>query len=673
MSQPWWVQGSSVKPPKTTRIQPVLLPSDRASVIAEIDARMAAYTPEWTARTADDAGIALVTLFGGMMEPVLTRLNQLPMKAFVEALRIVGIDPLPAEPASVQLQFTILDSATGPALVPKGFQVAGRSTDGTGDLITFETQYDLFATTATIAQVQVQDGSFFINTTPDPNVPVPFLPFGASAKAGGALYLGLSDGPPQLQISIGIEVVTSAGTPTPFASGGLTPLPSLPSPTLIWEAYDGSSGSFQTAPVVSDGTLELVQSGVVVLTVPPIWNPGAPPGLDPASAGSLLWLRLRIVQGQFEPAPMISDVLLNVVQALAVQTITGEFVDFGSDTTLQTATLSQTPVLDGSLIITVVDDPLSATDSSQWKETDDLQLAKPDDQVYEFDPATGEITFGDGVHGVAIPPGFRNVLANYKAISPSSGVLAANSVTTLISSAPFVTEVNNPNPGSGGTTIGSQAEAIARGPQVFRSRGRAVTTDDFALLATQAAGIVRAHAIACHHPAYPGKPIPGVVGVYVIPPDTNPTHGQGAAPIPTSETLAAVSKYLSTSAALAGVDIVVAAPVYHFVKAQIAVVANPTALVATVYQGVLTKLTNYLHPITGGDDGNGWPFGETLLYTRMLLFLLTNVPGIRAIPSLTLTIDGQQLAPCSNFPIGEDSVFWSLQHEIVPSGEEGGS
>ena len=200
-----------------------------------------------------------------------------------------------------------------------------------------------------------------------------------------------------------------------------------------------------------------------------------------------------------------------------------------------------------------------------------------------------------------------------------------------------------------------------------------MTTDDFALLATQAGGIVKAHAIACHHPAYPGKPIPGVVGVYVIPPDTNPTPGQGAAPMPTSETLAAVSNYLSTSAALAGVDIVVAPPVYHYVQAQIAVVANPSAVAATVYQGVLTTLTNYLHPITGGSDGNGWPFGATLLYTPMLLFLLTNVPGIQAIPSLTLVIDGQQIDPCTDFPIGEDSVFWSLQHEIVPSGEVGGS
>ena len=213
MSGPWWVKGSCVKPPAFTGIQPMLVASGRASVIADVKGRIAAFTPEWTAVTADDAGVALVTLFGGMMEPVLTRLDQLPQKAFVEALRIIGIDALAAEPASVQLQFTILDSATGPTLVPEGFQVAGRSTDGTGDLITFETQDDLYATTASIAQMQVQEGSFFVDVTPDPNAPAPFPPFGSSAVPGAALYFGLSDGPPQLQFSIGFQVVTPAGTP----------------------------------------------------------------------------------------------------------------------------------------------------------------------------------------------------------------------------------------------------------------------------------------------------------------------------------------------------------------------------------------------------------------------------------------------------------------------------
>ena len=60
-----------------------------------------------------------MTLFGGLMEPVLTRLDKLPQKAFVEAIRIIGIEPLPAEAASAMLEFTILDGETGSVLIPR--------------------------------------------------------------------------------------------------------------------------------------------------------------------------------------------------------------------------------------------------------------------------------------------------------------------------------------------------------------------------------------------------------------------------------------------------------------------------------------------------------------------------------------------------------------------------
>jgi len=421
--------------------------------------------------------------------------------------------------------------------------------------------------------------------------------------------------------------------------------------------------------VVNDGTRGLVQSGIIVLGIPATWGSGTPPGMNASAA--LNWMRVRVAFGQFLPAPNISDVSLNVVPALAVQTVSNESVNFGSDKTLRNATLSQTPVLPESLTVTVFNDPLSPTEETEWTEVPDIQQARPDQKVYEFDPATGEITFGDGVHGAAVPQGFRNVFATYQVISPSTGVLGAGAANTLISSAPNVTGVTNPDPGSGGTQVGTQAEAIGRGPQLFRAQGRAVTTADFAFLATQTAGIVRATAIAGRHPAYPGNPIPGVVGVYVVPPDTNPTFGQGPAPIPNAATLGAVAGFLSGNAALAGVDVVAAAPVFRYVRAQVSVAAS-AAVATSVYQNVLAALVTYLHPETGGADGTGWPFGAPLLYTPLVLFL-TSVPGVTGISSLTLEIDGQRLPPCSDFAIGADSLFWSLQHQIVPDMGEGGS
>jgi len=77
-------------------------------------------------------------------------------------------------------------------------------------------------------------------------------------------------------------------------------------------------------------------------------------------------------------------------------------------------------------------------DGVAWSEVDDLAQADADDQVYRFDPDTGQAAFGDGVHG-AIPakgaairadyvsgpkPGFVDFHAEMKAADPSIDVCA---------------------------------------------------------------------------------------------------------------------------------------------------------------------------------------------------------------------------------------------------------
>ncbi|NIK58486.1 hypothetical protein [Kribbella shirazensis] len=49
-----------------------------------------------------------------------------------------------------------------------------------------------------------------------------------------------------------------------------------------------------------------------------------------------------------------------------------------------------------------------------WTPVADLSTAGPDDRVYTFDPATGAIRFGDGVHG-AVPPAQSVLRADYTA------------------------------------------------------------------------------------------------------------------------------------------------------------------------------------------------------------------------------------------------------------------
>ncbi len=62
------------------------------------------------------------------------------------------------------------------------------------------------------------------------------------------------------------------------------------------------------------------------------------------------------------------------------------------------------PAVPGSQTVYVAGTP--------WRSVPDLSTAGPQDHVYEFDPATGRISFGDGVHG-AVPPSGSQVTADY--------------------------------------------------------------------------------------------------------------------------------------------------------------------------------------------------------------------------------------------------------------------
>jgi predicted phage baseplate assembly protein len=671
--------------PALSAEQPEIAAPSRADVAAELQARIASYTPTWTNRGTLDAGIALVRLFGELSEPVRARLNRLPEKSFVEYVRIAGVQPLPATPARAMLTFEVSASASQSSLVPEGFQVAATAADGSGSLIIFETERSLFATPGTIAEVFVQERNIFRRVELRDEEGFLFLPFGSKARTGRALLLGI-DSPqaPAPFLSIGVEVAAAPGAPPPVGSGGLAPLPGPPPPLLAWEVFDG--GTYKTAEVVVDETAGLARSGVVELRLPRTWRPGVPPGLD---APALRWLRLRLVQARFERDPALAGVRLNVVSVVAARTIRNEILEPvpGNRGPNASYRVSQSPVLAASAAIEVDEGGIEAAPrfaelpnpletnaqpeitgtAVRWREVSDLALAGPDDRVFVFDAATGTVTFGDGVNGRALPEGFRHVRAlRYQVGGGRGGAVDAEKIGTLLSSAPFVTGASNHRRATGGTDEEGRAAVMRRGPQEIRTRKRAVTVADYALMAARADGaeITRAHAVSGLHPAFPGLPVPGVVGVFVVPPD----RGEGA-PIADQQTLRRVAQFLSDRAAPAGVEVVVSATRYHRVRGETTVVVTAGADPADVVRRVLARLDTYLHPIKGGIDGTGWPFGGAIVYSDLVRQLL-DVSGVAAVPRLTLVVDGRRIERCQDFQTRPNYLLWPEGYEVIPEEQE---
>jgi hypothetical protein len=155
-----------------------------------------------------------------------------------------------------------------------------------------------------------------------------------------------------------------------------------------------------------------------------------------------------------------------------------------------------------------------------------------------------------------------------------------------------------------------------------------------------------------------------VVGVFVVPPDRD----EGP-PTPDQESLRAVAVFLSRQAAPAGIDVIAAAPRYHRIRAEVGILLTPEANASETVRRVIDALNQYLHPLTGGDDGMGWPFGGTLRYP-LILRLVTNVAGVHAVPQLNFVVDGFRLPACTDYPIAADALFWPTGHQVIVREQE---
>ena len=298
-----------------------------------------------------------------------------------------------------------------------------------------------------------------------------------------------------------------------------------------------------------------------------------------------------------------------------------------------------------------------------WTEVEDLKAYGPEARVYELDAVAGELQFGDGKHGASLPKGFRHVVAkSYQVATGKAGGVAAEQITSLVSSAPFLVGVTNPLAASGGRDQEDRAETLLRGPEQIRARARAVTVADYGLFALEVSGadVRRAYAVAGIHAGMNGARMPGVVSVFLL----GPPRREGP-PYPDQGSLVAVSRYLSESIAPVGVQVVAAAPQFHRVGVRASLTIAPRADDGSVIRQCLAELDAYFDPIQGGEQGRGWPFGGTLLHNALVRRLLSRVEDLQSVSALNLVVDGQTLAACADFVPEPHHLLWPDIHELL--------
>ena len=634
-----------------------------ADLVAEARTRIPRYTPEWTDLNENEPAMAVIELFAWMTELLTYRLGKVPKLNYLKFLELLGLELRPATPARAEVSFPLLPSFAEPyTIVPLHTQIETAEPDEEGRSIVFETERALIALQATLDAVQSDNGVSVADLSQANAEAVQgFHPFGPTVRDGAAVLFGFAstqDFPTvELDLMIWVKPRTS-GKPLQVACGDNPQPPGR----LQWEFWNGKE--WRLLDLLKDDTAAFSRSGHVRLNA-------APKGeMQRAAIGKIAtpryWIRARLVKGAYQHAPQLLAVRTNTVGVIQAETIDAEVLGGSNGRPQQIFVLAAAPVLDGTLKL-MVDE---GEGEVEWQAVADFFASGPDDTHYVLNRSTGEIRFGDGRRGripVANQRRPANIIARrYRVGGGRRGNVGAGQIDALRGAANGVDAgaVANLLPASGGSDEETLQQARERVPQMLKSHERAVTVEDFELHARAAGGVARAKALPLHHPDFPGIEVPGTVSVIVVP---EPDDEDDPAPMPTEHTLRQVCACLD-GRRLATVELHLLAPRYREIVVAAELVCRDDADLAEVKQAALAALQTWFHPLRGGEDGSGWPFGGDIHYSLVLQRLL--LAGVRRVARVELTLDGESAPACSDIALEPNVLLKNGAHDISVRYEE---
>jgi predicted phage baseplate assembly protein len=389
------------------------------------------------------------------------------------------------------------------------------------------------------------------------------------------------------------------------------------------------------------------------------------------------WIRVRL-EDDGDPGPRaVGGISPNATWAVQAETVTGEVLGPSDGQPGQVFFLRATPILPGQVVEvrelegaraeaelprlqlelagrapgatprTVVDRASGRVTEVwvTWQERPNLYFSGPDDRHYVLERSRGRIIFGDGRHG-RIPPVGQGAIraAAYRTGGGEIGNVRAGGVDQLLAGV-LAQAVTNPIPGEGGAD-GEPVAATAtrlipvseRGPRTLRYRRQAIGRIDYEALAREASPAV---AVARALPTTDnlGHPARGWVRVVIVPQSREPQ------PQPSRGLRRLVQRTISARVPATVADrVTVVGPDYLEVGvAAVLVPASPDDA-KQVLESTRTAIQGFLHPLIGGPDGDGWPFGRNV-YLSDCAAVLSRIPGLDHADALDLLIGGT--------PVGE--------------------
>jgi predicted phage baseplate assembly protein len=618
--------------------------------------------PAWTDHNVHDPGITLIEAVATIADQLGYRLNQVPERHYRKFLDLLGITLRPPAAARADLTFRLSAPRPEPVRVPAGTQVATRRLPGE-EQISFSTLTDLEIAAVSLTEVRaapaVGDGpSELADLGPALAQGERVACFSGVPRPGDRFYAGLSAAAPRCVVLL--------RTDSEIEGLGVDP----DHPPLRWEAFTGSG--WTGCEVEQDGTGGLNRPGDILLHLPPGQVPSLINGIRAA------WVRAVVTQtAQDYPAYSRSPVLSRLsaacvggtVAAIHADRMGGDVLGEADGSAGQRFPLARKPVLETG------DVPVLEVSSSEgwqeWSCVPDFAGSGRDDPHFRLDRAAGVVEFGPAVrltdgsmrsHGRVPPEGATVRLREYWTGGGSAGNVRAGALCVLRTPIPFVKSAGNRRPAGGGRDGETVDEAKLRAGRALRTGDRAVTAEDYEVIAGEAAGAaVRVH---CVPPATPADPVrvlvlPDVVG-----------YGPGRLPFaaltPGKDLLGRISAALDRRR-MVGMRVVVEPPRYRGITVAVRLRARRDRDCERLAEDALAALYRWLHPRDGGPGGFGWPFGRPVTLGDVHAALaglpdLDYVEDARLYPADPVT--GARAEAAQHVEVAADELPFSFDHQV---------
>ncbi|MER5932588.1 putative baseplate assembly protein [Streptomyces sp. NPDC002054] len=614
----------------------------------------------WTLHAPADPGVTLLELFAYLLEQRLYWLDQVPDALVVAVLRLLGLEPPgPARSAATVLRIAARQAGTAVPVIPAGTVL---TRDPAGQVV-----FTLDDDVAVFPLAEGAEVTVWTDRDRTADLParrgVPLLA-GDGAPAQARFTLPLTGAHPAPgPLSLLFELDAPAASAPSWLPRAVTDVP--PPAELTWSWFRPGTDVRGPFEKVEDGTAGLRRSGVVRLHPPAGWTS--------EDCGILV----STPAATHAAPPRLLQLAVNVSAAHHRQWRTASGGELQEQIDAWLKLPGQHLVLPAAM-----DRLLEARlrfAGEEWRPVPDFAFGGPADRIFVLDRAEGALVFGDGLTGRIPRPG-RDASVDYAVGGgrDGNGGMTANWLPAAALPARYgAVSAASLVRAEGGADPETVAEARQRAAASLGEATRAVTADDFVTLARTTPGVSvgRAHASLGEHPGFPCSPVPAAVTVHivpVVPRDDLAREDFVAAPHPDPGMLCAVAARLEQARLLTS-EVFVRAPRYRDVALRADLSGDPADRARV--SAVLTEaLRRFLDPLVGGDDGDGWPFGQRLSPSALLRAAQRALGDLADVSAVAIGLDGA--APdedCREVPLGpgELPVLRAVRTRIVPAVEPG--